>query len=122
MANTYKWIISGLHAKIQEGELSNVIESVHWRYQAEDADGNTSDVYGSVGLEAPNAETFKPFEEITQADVEAWLESKLDVDSLKLGLDAKLEAIANPTHISLNIKETVVEESTTEATEEPIVE
>ena len=102
MANTYKWVVSSLHAKIQEGELSNVIESVHWRYQAEDADGNIADVYGSVGLEAPS-EDFKPYEEITQADVEAWLESKLVVEQLQAGLDAKLEAIANPTHITLNL-------------------
>ena len=103
MANTYKWVISGLHAKIQEGELSNVIESVHWRYQAEDAEGNIADVYGSVGLEAPETESFKPYEEITQADVEAWLESKLVVEELQKGLDAKLEAMANPTHHTLHL-------------------
>jgi hypothetical protein len=103
MANQYKWIVSGLHAKIQEGELSNVIESVHWRYQAEDADGNIADVYGSLGLEAPDAESFVPHEELTQADVEAWLEAKLDVESLKAGLDAKLEAMANPTHHTINL-------------------
>jgi hypothetical protein len=103
MANQYKWVISSLHAKIQEGELSNVIESVHWRYQAEDADGNIADVYGSVGLEAPDAESFVAHEDLTQADVEAWLEAKLDVESLKAGLDAKLEAIANPTHHTINL-------------------
>jgi len=103
MANTYKWVISGLQAKIQEGELSNVIESVHWRYQAEDADGNISDVYGSVGLESPNPESFVPHEELTKADVEAWLEAKLDVESLQQGLDAQLDKIANPTHVTLNI-------------------
>jgi hypothetical protein len=52
---TYSWIISNLVAKIQEGELSNVIETVHWRYQATDGE-HTADVYGSVGLEAPDAE------------------------------------------------------------------
>jgi hypothetical protein len=103
MANTYRFVISGLHAKIQEGELSNVIESVHWRYQAEDADGNIADVYGSVGLEAPDAESFVAHEDLTQADVEAWLEAKLDVESLKAGLDAKLEAIANPTHHTISL-------------------
>ncbi len=102
MANTYKWVIAGLHAKIQEGELSNVIESVHWRYQAEDAEGNIADVYGSVALEAPD-ENFVPHEELTQADVEAWLESKLVVEELQKGLDAKLEAIANPTHHTINL-------------------
>ena len=103
MANTYRFVISGLHAKIQEGELSNVIESVHWRYQAEDADGNIADVYGSVGLEAPDAESFVAYEDLTQADVEAWLESKLVVEELQKGLDAKLEAMANPTHHTINL-------------------
>ena len=113
MANTYKWIISGLNAKIQDGELSNVIETVHWRYQATsdqvqvDGFGNEShiiaDVYGSVGLEAPEAESFIAHEDLTQADVESWLESKLVVDQLQKGLDAKLEAIANPTHVNLSL-------------------
>ena len=101
--NTYKWVISSLNAKIEDGELSNVIETVHYRYQAEDADGNVADVYGSIGLESPDAESFIAHEDLTQADVEAWLEAKLDVEALKEGLDAQLDAIANPTHISLNL-------------------
>ena len=99
---TYNWIISDLVAKIQEDELSNVIETVHYRYQATDGE-HTADVYGSVGLEAPDAESFKPFEEVTEADVIAWLESKLDVEAMQSGLDAQLDAIANPTHVSLNL-------------------
>ena len=101
--NTYKWVISDLTAKIQDGELSNVIETVHWRYQAEDADGNVADIYGSVGLESPDAESFIAHEDLTQADVEAWLESKLDVETLKQGLDAQIELKKNPTHISLSL-------------------
>jgi hypothetical protein len=98
----YKWIISDLVAKIQEGELSNIIETVHYRYQATDGE-HTADVYGSVGLEAPDAESFKPFEEVTEADVIAWLEAKLDVEAMQSGLDAQLDAIANPTHINLSL-------------------
>ena len=99
---TYKWVISDLVAKIQDGELSNIIETVHYRYQATDGE-HTADVYGSVGLEAPDAESFKPFEEVTEADVIAWLESKLDVEAMQEGLSKQLDAIANPTHISLNL-------------------
>ena len=98
----YNWIISDLVAKIQEGELSNIIETVHWRYQATDGE-HTADVYGSVGLEAPDAESFKPFEEVTEADVIAWLEAKLDVEAMQEGLSNQLDAIANPTHVSLNL-------------------
>jgi hypothetical protein len=99
---TYIWIISDLVAKIQDGELSNIIETVHWRYQATDGE-HTADVYGSVGLEAPDAESFKPFEEVTEADVIAWLESKLDVEAMQEGLSNQLDAIANPTHVSLSL-------------------
>jgi hypothetical protein len=98
----YKWVISDLVAKIQDGELSNIIETVHYRYQTTDGE-HTADVYGSVGLEAPDAESFKPFEEVTEADVISWLESKLDVEVMQSRLDAQLDAIANPTHISLNL-------------------
>jgi hypothetical protein len=101
MATTYKWVISSLEAKIQEGELSNVIESVHYRYQAESGE-DIVDVYGSVRLESPS-EDFIAYEDLTQADVEGWLEANLDVESLKAGLDAQLEAKSNPTHISLSI-------------------
>jgi hypothetical protein len=103
--NTYKWVVSSLDAKIEDGELSNVIETVHYRYQATDADGNVADVYGSVGLESPDAESFIAHEDLTQADVEAWLEAKLDVESMQAGLDAQLDAIANPIHVSLSLSE-----------------
>jgi hypothetical protein len=99
---TYKWVISDLVAKIQDGELSNVIETVHYRYQTTDGE-HTADVYGSVGLEAPDAESFKPFEEVTEADVIAWLEVKLDVEAMQEGLSNQLDAIANPTHVSLSL-------------------
>ena len=98
----YKWVISSLDAKIQENGLENVVETVHYRYQLEDGD-HIVDVYGSVGLEAPDANSFVAFESLTQADVESWLESKLDVEGLKAGLDAQLDAIKNPTHVSLNL-------------------
>ena len=97
----YTWIISDLVAKIQDEELSNIIETVHWRYQATDGE-HTADVYGSAGLEAPD-DNFKPFEEVTEADVIAWLESKLDVEAMQSGLDAQLDAIANPTHVNLSL-------------------
>jgi len=99
---TYKWVISDLKAKIQDGELSNVIDTIHWRYQAEDGE-HTADVYGSVGLDAPEADSFIPADELTVADLEGWLESKLDVEGLKAGLDAQLSAIKNPTHVSLEL-------------------
>jgi len=101
---TYKWVISDLKAKIQDGELSNVIDTIHWRYQAIYGEF-TADVYGSVGLESPEADSFIPSEDLTEDIVISWLEAKLDVDALKEGLDAQIEAQKNPTHISLSLAE-----------------
>jgi hypothetical protein len=98
----YKWVISSLDAKIKDGELEKIIETVHWRYQATDGEF-TADVYGSVGLEAPEADSFIPSEELTEDIVISWLESKLDVEALKEGLDAQLDSQKNPTHISLSL-------------------
>ena len=56
----------------------------------------------SSSIEAPEGD-FIAYEDLTQADVEAWLESKLVVEQLQAGLDAKLEAIKNPTHHTLNL-------------------
>jgi hypothetical protein len=102
MATTYNWVISDLNAKIQAGELSNVIETIHWRYQATDGE-HTADVYGSVGLDAPEAGSFIAAEQLTKETVISWLEAKLDVDALKAGLDAQLELMSNPTHTSITL-------------------
>jgi hypothetical protein len=98
----YKWVISSLDAKIKDGELEKIIETVHWRYQATDGEF-TADVYGAIGLEAPEADSFIPADELTVADVEKWLEAKLDVESLKNSLNAQIELQKNPTHINIQI-------------------
>ena len=105
MANTYSWVIGNLNAKIESDGLENVIENVHWRLQATDENENVVDVYGSCGLEAPEADSFISFDSLTKADVVSWLESKLDVDSLKANLDAKIESIVSPTHVDLQLVE-----------------
>ena len=98
----YKWVISSLDAKIQDGNLENVVETVHWRYQAEDGE-NIADVYGSLVLDAPEAGSFIPSEQLTEEIVFSWLEAKLDVAELRNNLDAQLDAQANPTHVSLSL-------------------
>ncbi len=103
MANTYFWVIGDLEAKIESDGMQNVIETIHWRLQAIDKNENVADVYGSIGLESPEAESFIEFDSLAQSDVEGWLEANLDVDSLKAGLDSQLELIANPTNVSLQL-------------------
>jgi hypothetical protein len=118
MANTYNWVVSNLHAKIENDGMQNVIETIHWRLQATDENENVVDVYGSCGLEAPEADSFISFDSLTQSDIEGWLELKLDVDSLKANLDAKIESIVSPTHVDLQLAEQTETETETESVEE----
>lgn len=114
MANTYNWVVSNLHAKIENDGMQNVIETIHWRLQATDENENVVGVYGSCGLEAPETDSFISFDSLTQSDIEGWLELKLDVDSLKANLDAKIESIVSPTHVDLQLVEQTETETETE--------
>jgi hypothetical protein len=97
---TYNWVISVLDTAPSEDGLTDVVKTVHWRYQATN-DTYFADIYGSVGLDTPESAQFTPYAELTEADVVTWLESKLDVEELKANLDGQLERLANPPIVNL---------------------
>jgi len=97
---TYNWVISALDTAPSQDDLADVVKTVHWRYQASDGTYFT-DIYGSVGLDTPDAEEFKPYADLTEADVVSWLESKLEVEDLKTNLYNQLAALANPPIVHL---------------------
>jgi len=79
--------------------LKDSIQNVHWVYEATDGTNTTSSI-GVETLEAPSEEEFTPFDELSEDDVVAWLEAKMDLDSLKANLDDQLDKIANPVIIT----------------------
>ena len=112
--NTYKLIITKVVARVEHGDLSNVVEKVNWGYQATDENGNMADVYGSLELDPPKQSTFIPSEELTNAQVEKWLEEKLNLELLKSELDNRLNNITSPIHVELTIEDSNVEEESVE--------
>tara|TARA_R100000406_G_scaffold75026_1_gene55409 strand:- start:1781 stop:2095 length:315 start_codon:yes stop_codon:yes gene_type:complete len=103
MANTYSWVIGTLNAKIESDGLQNVIHTIHWRFQATDENENSSELIGTTSLGAPDADSFIEFDSLTQSDVESWIVSNEDVESMKLNLDAQLDEIATPTKVDLHL-------------------
>ena len=91
MANTYKWTINALDAKISHDSKDNVIKTIHWGYSAVDNDDATK-VASSIGTHSVvyDASNFTEYADITEANVIVWLEAGLDVDSMKAGLDAQI--------------------------------
>lgn len=96
MANTYNWKINALDAKIQEGDNSDVIYTVHWSYIASDESGEyTASLIGTMGVEY-DPDNFIPYADLTKDDVVSWLEAGLDVEAMKENLDNQIELEINP--------------------------
>jgi hypothetical protein len=95
MSTTYTWNVNTMDTAPSENQLANVVKVIHWRLSAKN-ETHITEIYSTVSLEAPNSENFIAFENLTEAQVIAWVENKLDVDALKASLDAQLERLANP--------------------------
>jgi len=95
MATTYQWVINQMDTKPQEGQLLDVVIVVHWTRLATQGEIVVSS-YGTMGCETPSATDFTAYPNLTQAQVEGWLNEGLDVPAIDLGLDQQIENIINP--------------------------
>ena len=97
MANTYKWTINALDAKISHDSKDNVINTIHWGYSAVDNDDDTKTA-SSIGTHSIvyDADNFTEYADITEANVIAWLEDGLDVASMKTSLNAQIALQKTP--------------------------
>ena len=93
MAITYTWTIPTCEHEVATGGIT----VAHWRVSAVDGD-YTASSYGTCGF-TPDATDpdFKPYDEITEAEVLAWVQASVDKDATEAALAAKIEADKNPT-------------------------
>ena len=85
------WTIANLEHNVADG---GVIVA-HWRVTAEETVGEetyTASAYGTCGF-TPDASApdFVPFDQLTEADVLAWVWSSMDKDATEAALTAKIE-------------------------------
>jgi hypothetical protein len=98
MSNTYTWVISQLEAYPTHEGQTDVVFTVHWRRQATDGTHN-ADIYGSQSITFNPADTFTPYAQLTQAEVEGWLEAAMGaekVSELNAALDTQIANQINP--------------------------
>ena len=90
---TYTWTIPTCEHDIATGGIT----VAHWRVSAVDGD-YTASSYGTCGF-TPDATdpAFKPYDEVTEAEVLAWVHVSVDKDATEAALAAKIEADKNPT-------------------------
>jgi len=101
--NTYNFHINAVDAHVSKDGLDNVIYNVHYSYIGEDANGNSTTRIGVVSLEAPNADSFVAFNQLTQADVIAWIEPILPIEEFQSNIDLQLAELAAPTKVTLQV-------------------
>ena len=85
------WTIANLERNTADGGVT----IVHWRVTAEETVGEetyTASAYGTCGF-TPDASApdFVPYDQLTEADVLAWVWSSMDKDATEAALTAKIE-------------------------------
>lgn len=90
----YTWTIAQLERTLPEGGVF----VAHWRVSATDGD-YTASAYGTARFTPdPEAEGFIPYEDLTEADVLAWVwaSEDYDKDQIEDNLAAQINAQKNP--------------------------
>lgn len=98
----FTWIISQLDTKPQAEDLKDVVSLVHWRRNATDKEF-TSESYGTMACETPSETDFTAYPDLTQEQVEGWLEDGLDVLTIDSSLLANIEMQKNPPIVVLSL-------------------
>jgi hypothetical protein len=100
----YKWVISALNCAVESEGLPNVINQIHWRYNATKVEGDKTyfaETYGAVNASQPNPQNFIPYEDVTEEEVIAWLEQILPVEDMQSSLEASIALQINPVEVTL---------------------
>jgi hypothetical protein len=98
MANTYTWKVASCDRILSSG----IIQTLHYTVNATDEDGVYSvGAYGSIALEAPDAEDMIAYDSVTEAQAVSWAQQALGgadkVAEIHAALDAQLTEKRTPT-------------------------
>ena len=97
---TYNWVINQMDTIPKEGTLLDVVSVIHWSRIATQDEIVVSS-YGTMNCTTPSETDFTAYPDLTQAQVESWLDAGLDVPTIDANLDKQIENIINPPLIVL---------------------
>lgn len=87
-------------AQLERNTSDNGVIVCHWRCNAEETVGDvtyTASSYGTCGFSPdPASPSFVPYEDLTEADVLAWVYESVDKDATEAALTANIEEQKNP--------------------------
>lgn len=95
MTVTHKWGVRGLDCQQDHETLNDVVLCIHWRLDSDDGVNEVS-MQGSVGVPEPDSASFVPFNELTAAQVDAWLGGEIDKSAYEQAAESALAEKASP--------------------------
>jgi hypothetical protein len=104
METNFQWVISQLNCAVEFNGLNNVINVIHYRYNATKVDGDKTyfaDTYGASRVPQPNHQNFTPYEDVTEEEVINWLQQILPVETMQSSLEANITLQINPVEVTL---------------------
>ena len=94
------WVINQMDTIPKEGTLLDVVSVIHWSRIATQDEIVVSS-YGTMNCTTPSETDFTAYPDLTQEQVEGWLDAGLDVPTIDANLDKQIENIINPPIIVL---------------------
>lgn len=99
MAITTTWGVSQMNCYPELDGETDVVFQVHWTLTADDGEGHTNSVYGSVGVQLNPEEPFTPYADLTEEQVIGWVQSALGAEQVaeyEAGVTSMVQAQINP--------------------------
>ena len=105
----YNWDCRKVDAYVEQGGNANVVHNVNWRLTGSKNNPNTDLLYsitniGTQSLDISEITNFIPWNEVTQADVEAWTKEAMgeeQVLAVKENIAAKIRLLETPVSVTL---------------------
>jgi hypothetical protein len=90
------WQVSSLECRVQEGDLSDVVITAHWRCSATE-DGYSASVYSTCSLPPADPANFTPYADLTQDQVLGWIWANgVDKDATEAAVQQQIDNQINP--------------------------
>lgn len=95
MAIVYTWSFPEFDVVPSENGLSDVVKTIHWRYDAVDGE-YAAGAYGTVSLGDPNPRDFIPYDQLTREWAIAAVSDSVNVADLQAALERTIADQKNP--------------------------
>jgi len=99
---TATWTVSNMERTLTDGALSDVVTILHWQLndsETVDEIVHSGRCYGTVSLEAPDADSFTAYADISEADAIAWAKAAIgdeQVEAYEASVASQIELSKNP--------------------------